>query len=54
MTYLVICRQEFSKTIVIFEVSTLKLFKFQKFSEKRKCINLGPKLDYLGILVLEL
>ena len=41
------------KTIVIFEISTFKLVKLQNFVKKQKCLNLGPKLPYLGIFGLE-
>ena len=35
--------------IVIFEISTLKFFYLQILVEKQKCLNLGPKLPYLGV-----
>ena len=40
---------EFSKTIVIFEISTLELVYLQNFVKKQKCLDLGPKMPYLGI-----
>ena len=45
--------QEFWKTFVIFEISTLKLAYLQNFMEKQKCLNLGPKMPDLCILELE-
>ena len=33
----------FRKTIVIFEISTLKFVYLQNFPKKQKCLNLGPK-----------
>ena len=53
MRYLVIFRQEFLKTIVIFEIRTLKFVKLQNFSKKEKHLNLGAKMGYLGIFGLE-
>ena len=44
---------EFQKTIVIFEISTLKFLYLQSFAKKQKCLNLGPKLPYLGIFGVE-
>ena len=37
---------EFSKTIVIFEISTLKFVSLQSFEKKQKGINLGRKMPY--------
>ena len=37
------------KTIVIFEISTLKFVSLENFAEKKKCLNLGSKMSYLGI-----
>ena len=37
--------KSFSKTIVILEISTFKFVYFQNFTEKQKCLNLGPKWD---------
>ena len=45
-----ICHGTKKKPIVIFEISTLKLLKFQKFSEKQKRINLGLKMSYWAFL----
>ena len=44
MRYLVIFRQEFLKTIAIFEIRTLKFVKLQNFLKKQKYLNLGPKM----------
>ena len=38
------------KTIVRFEISTLKDAYLQILTKKQKCINFGPKMPYLGIL----
>ena len=43
----------FRKTIVIFEISTLKFVYLQNFPKKQKCLNLGPKMPDLGIFGLE-
>ena len=43
----------FRKTIVIFEISTLKFVYLQNFTKKQKCLNLGSKMPDLGILGLE-
>ena len=49
--YLGIFGQELKKkTIVRFEISTLKDAYLQILTKKQKCINLGPKMPYLGIL----
>ena len=37
------------KTLVLIEISTLKCIYLQNFTEKQKCLNLGPKMSYLGI-----
>ena len=39
------------KNFVIFEMNSLESASLHKFAEQRKCLNLGPKLTYLGILV---
>ena len=44
---------EFYKTVVIFEISTLKFVYFQHFGKKTKMPKLEPKMPYLGILRLE-
>ena len=44
---------EFWKTIVTFEIITLKFVYLQNFTKKQKCLNLGPKVPDLGILGLE-
>ena len=41
------------KTIVIFEIITLKFSYLQNFTKKEKCLNLGPKTPDLGIFGLE-
>ena len=41
------------KTIVIFEISSLKSFPLQNFTKKQKCLNLAPKISDLGIFGLE-
>ena len=41
------------KTIVIFVISTLKFVYLQKFATKQKCLDLGPKVPYLGIFGVE-
>ena len=53
MSYLDIFGQEFEKTIVVFESSTLKFAYLQNFPKKQKCLNLGPKMPDLGIFGLE-
>ena len=49
MPYLGIFGLLFSKTIVIFEINTLELVYLQNVAKKQKCLNLGPKMPYLGI-----
>ena len=44
-----ILRFEFEHIIVIFEISTLEFIQLQNFPKKQKCLNLGPKMPYLGI-----
>ena len=44
-------RARISKKKFIFEMNSLDSASLQKFVEQRKCLNLGPKLTYLGILV---
>ena len=55
ISYLAIFGLEFEKTVVIFEISTPEFVKKQNFvkNEKWKCLNLGPKMPYLGIFGLE-
>ena len=43
----------FRKTIVIFEISTLKFIYLQNSTRKQTCLNLGPKMPDLGIFGLE-
>ena len=45
--------QNFRKTIVVFEIRTLKFTQLQNFMKKQKCLSLGPKLPDLGILGLK-
>ena len=40
---LVFLGKKFRKTIVIFEISTLKFVSLKNFTEKQKCLNLGQK-----------
>ena len=40
--------KDFKKTIVRFEISTLKFVYLQNFPKKQKCLNLGPKTPDLG------
>ena len=49
--YFGIFRLEFKKTIVIFEVSALEFVYLQNFVKKQKCLNLGSKMRYLGVLL---
>ena len=44
---------EFSKTIVIFEISTLKYIYLQSFTEKQECLNLGAEMLDLAIFGTE-
>ena len=46
--------KNFKKTIVIFEISTLKFVYLTNFTKKQKCLNLGPEMPDLGIFGLEL
>ena len=45
--------KNFKKTIVRFEISTLKFVYLQNFTKKEKCLNLGPKMSDLCIFELE-
>ena len=45
--------KDFKKTIVRFEISTLKFVYLQNFTKKEKCLNLGPKMSDLCIFELE-
>ena len=45
--------KNFKKTIVRFEISTLKFVYLQNFTKKQKCLNLGPKTPDLGNFGLE-
>ena len=42
-----------ARIIVLFEISTLDFIKLKNFLKRWKCLNLGPKMLYLGILMLE-
>ena len=44
---------EFEKNALIFEISTVAFVLLQNFPKKQKCLNLGPKMPYLGIFELE-
>ena len=39
----------FENNIVIIQISTLKFFYLQNFTEKQKCLNFELKMLYLGI-----
>ena len=41
------------KSIVMFEIRTLKFLHLKNFMKKQKSLNLGPKMSDLGILGLE-
>ena len=43
----------FKNTIVVFEISILKIVYFQNLTKQQKCLNLGPKTLDLGIFGLE-
>ena len=45
--------KDLKKTIVRFEISTLKFVYLQNFTKKEKCLNLGPKMSDLCIFGLE-
>ena len=45
--------KNFKKTIVRFEISTLKFVYLQNFTKKQKRLNLGQKMPDVGILGLE-
>ena len=49
MSYLGIFGQKLKKTIVIFEISTLKFVYLKMFMEQQQCQSLGPKVPYLDI-----
>ena len=44
---------KFEKTIVMFEVSILEFAIMQRFVQKDKSLNLGPKMTYMSIFGLE-
>ena len=37
------------KTIVIFEISNLEFVQMENLLKRQKCLNLGPKMPYLGV-----
>ena len=45
--------KNFKKSIVIFEICTLKFVYYENFTEKQKCLNLGPEMPDLCIFGLE-
>ena len=45
---------ELENNIITFEISTLEFVYLPNFAKKRKCLNLGPKMPYLGVFGLEL
>ena len=45
--------KKYEKTILVFQISTLKFVYFQLFIKKQNCLKLGPRMPDLGILVLE-
>ena len=51
---LVFLGKKFKKTIVIFEISTLKLLSLQNLFKKQKRLNIRQKMSDFGILGLEL
>ena len=51
---LVFLGKKLKKTIVIFEISTLKLLSLQNLFKKQKRLNIRQKLSDFGILGLEL
>ena len=53
ISYLSILGWNFKKTIVIFETSAVEFVYLQNFVRKRKYLNLGPKMLYLGIFELD-
>ena len=53
MPYLGISGLDFLKGLVIFEIRALKFKKLRLFVKKLKCISLGSKMPYLGIVGLQ-
>ena len=51
MLYFGIFGHKFQKTIVIFEISTLKFSKLKNFLKKQKCLNLGRSKTYFSIFL---
>ena len=45
--------KNFKKTVVRFEICTLKFLYLQNVTKKQKCLNLGPKMSDFGIFGLE-
>ena len=53
MLYLGIFEPEFEKNIVMFKISILEFVLKQSLVQKKKSLNLGPKMPDLGIFGLE-
>ena len=53
MLYLGIFGLKVSKTTVIFEMSAFEFVWLLNFVKKQKCLNLGPKMPYLGVFRVE-
>ena len=52
LSYLRIFGLEFLKIIVIFEISTIKLFYLETFDKKLNILKFGQKMPYLAIFEL--
>ena len=44
---------ELENNIITFEISTLEFVYLPNFAKKQKCLNLGPKMPYLGVFGLK-
>ena len=53
MAYLGIFGLSFQKTMVIFEISTIKFVKLQNLPKKKKISKFGTKMTYLSTFQLE-
>ena len=53
MPYLGIFGPSFQKTMVIFEISTVKFVKLQNLPKKKKISKFGTKMTYLSTFQLE-
>ena len=53
MAYLSIFGLEFSKPLAVFEITTLKFVQLRNFAKREKCLNLEPKMTYMGIFQVE-